>query len=358
MSRIKALAPENINEALKELKRPISKLKLDKHNARKHSARSLEGIRQSLANFGQQKPIVVLKDGTVVAGNGTFLAARSLGWKNLACVVFEDGDRARAYAIADNRASELSEWDTDELLEQLEQMRDVNFTLGFDEGELQDLIEQQTNPFFTERVDITKLHPHPKNYRRHTSEQLKHLIRSVETHGFYRSVVVARDYTILAGHGVVEAATLAGKHRIPIIRFDIDSEDPRALKIMTSDNEIQRLAENDNAALLKLLQEIMGEGGLLGTGHDRQSFEVLTGIVEGRIKLAGEVDPYEEWKGMPDFENENVGFRKIIMHFDDQAAVDAFAKLIGQTFTEKTLATWYPEKENNVFIDKRYASES
>jgi ParB-like chromosome segregation protein Spo0J len=350
------VVPENINESLKGLKKSISKLKLDSKNARKHPARSLESIKDSLANFGQQKPIVITKDGVVVAGNGTLQAAKALGWKNLACVTFEDAKKARAYAIADNRASELSEWDTEELLHQLEEMHDLN--LGFNTSELQDLIDQQLNSFVTERIDISELKAHPRNYRSHPEDQLEHIMRSIEQHGFYRNVVVANDNTILAGHGVVEAAKKLGKTRVPIIRFDIDPEDQRALKIMASDNEIQRLAENDDAALVKLLQEIMGEGGLLGTGHDRQSFEILNGMVEGRIKLAGEVDPYEEWKGMPDFENENVGFRKIIMHFDDQAAVDAFAKLIGQTFTEKTRATWYPEKENNVFIDKRYASES
>ena len=65
----------------------IDKLTPDPANVRKHDARNLEAIMNSLATFGQRKPIVVAK-GTegqlvVMAGNGTLEAARSLGWDKL-----------------------------------------------------------------------------------------------------------------------------------------------------------------------------------------------------------------------------------------------------------------------------------
>lgn len=52
-----------------------------------------------------------------------------------------------------------------------------------------------------EHVDPKRLKPHPRNYRGHPDDQLAHIERSIRDNGVYRNVLVARDYTILAGHG-------------------------------------------------------------------------------------------------------------------------------------------------------------
>ena len=56
-----------------------------------------------------------------------------------------------------------------------------------------------------ESVAIETLKAHPKNYKKHPIKQLEHLMKSIEEHGFYRNVIIAKDSTILAGHGVVQA---------------------------------------------------------------------------------------------------------------------------------------------------------
>jgi len=92
--------------------RPVADLVLDPNNARAHDERNLEAIATSLARFGQQKPIVVAPDGTVLAGNGTLAAAKHLGWSEIAAITTDlKGADARGYAIADNRTAELAEWD-------------------------------------------------------------------------------------------------------------------------------------------------------------------------------------------------------------------------------------------------------
>ena len=73
----------------------------DPLNARTHSRRNIEAIKASLKQFGQQKPIIALENGTVLAGNGTLQAARELGWDTIHVKRFEDVDQARAFAIAD-----------------------------------------------------------------------------------------------------------------------------------------------------------------------------------------------------------------------------------------------------------------
>lgn len=88
----------------------LDSIVLDSENARRHDARSIEAIAASLATFGQQKPVVLVGN-KVIAGNGAVVAARKLGWTHIAAVAFPDEHTARAYALADNRTAELSQWD-------------------------------------------------------------------------------------------------------------------------------------------------------------------------------------------------------------------------------------------------------
>ena len=66
-----------------------------------------------------------------------------------------------------------------------------------------------------------------------------------------------------------------------------------------------------------------------------------------------DADEYEtEWRGMPEFHQpDNGAFRQIIVSFDDQAGIDAFARAIGQSLTDKTKSVWYPPRERNNVVD-------
>lgn len=117
----------------------LSEITCDPKNARKHSIKNIESIKNSLKFFGQQKPIVIGKQNTIIAGNGTYEAAKQLGWKYIDAVISElEGQDAKAFAIADNRTAELAEWDLDILEETLREV-DEDFEveygledLGFD----------------------------------------------------------------------------------------------------------------------------------------------------------------------------------------------------------------------------------
>ena len=102
------------------IKKSIAELSNDPANARKHDDRNIGSIVASLRRFGQQKPIVIDMNNIVRAGNGTLEAARRLGWDSIDCVKTDlKGSDAIAYAIADNRTSELAEWDSEVLAAQL-----------------------------------------------------------------------------------------------------------------------------------------------------------------------------------------------------------------------------------------------
>lgn len=111
---------------------PISALQKDPENARKHSKKNIDAIAGSLKKFGQRRPLVVWQQ-FVIAGNGTLEAAQQIGWTEIEITrVPEDWthEEARAYAIADNRTSELAEWDDFLLSNQLVELDSVGFDIG------------------------------------------------------------------------------------------------------------------------------------------------------------------------------------------------------------------------------------
>jgi len=106
----------------------VRELTQDPNNARKHDENNLQAIQGSLTAFGQRKPIVIDKDGVIVAGNGTVQAAERLGWDTIQAVrVPADwtDDQVKAFALADNRTAELASWDTDVLNLQLRELGDA-----------------------------------------------------------------------------------------------------------------------------------------------------------------------------------------------------------------------------------------
>lgn len=131
----------------------IATLTPDPKNARVHNKKNIEAIASSLREFGQRTPIVLQRrpEGELIVrkGNGTVEAAKSLGWKEIEALVFEEDDvKAQAYAIADNRTGELAEWDETilaELLDDLASEYDVN-DLGFDINEFSELMSLLEEP--------------------------------------------------------------------------------------------------------------------------------------------------------------------------------------------------------------------
>ena len=115
----------------------IDDLELDPNNARRHSKKNLDAIAGSLERFGQRKPIVVWRN-RVVAGNGTLVAARSLGWREISvarCPDDWDELQVKAFALADNRSAELAEWDEQVLNAQLQELELAEFdveAIGFE----------------------------------------------------------------------------------------------------------------------------------------------------------------------------------------------------------------------------------
>ena len=142
----------------------ITELKLDPNNARKHDETNLDAIAGSLTQFGQRKPIVISKDNTVVAGNGTVTAAQKLGWQEIDVVRIPadwDAERIKAFALADNRSAELAAWDVKVLNAQLMELVELDFDIqeiGFEMPQVLELETQEEEELPEPPADpVTKL---------------------------------------------------------------------------------------------------------------------------------------------------------------------------------------------------------
>lgn len=331
----------------------ISELVLDPNNFRTHDEKSIESIASSLSSFGQRKPVVITNKNVVVTGNGTVQSAKSLGWEKIDAVrIPEDWseDKIRAFALADNRTAEFSNWDAQKLIDVLKTFdASALEQVSFSDGDIEDLSELIENPFITIRMPVAELKKHPKNYQEHPDDQLEHIIASIRKHGFYRNIVIARDNTILAGHGVVAAATKMGKKRVPVIRLPLDPNDPKAIAVLTSDNEISNLAEVDDRQLTELLKNLLdvdGQGALLGTGFDEMQLAGLTYVTRPKGEI-GDKDVAKEWVGMPDYIPEDKIY-SLNIRFESDSERAELMDLIGATLVNKKVgeawAIWWPEK--------------
>jgi hypothetical protein len=106
-------------------------------NAKIHNEAQVEKIAKSIKDFGWRgNPIVVDKDGVILAGHGRRLAALKLGLLKVPVVVEKDmtEEEARAYRLADNRVA-ISDIDTGILEKELASL-DYDLAGIFDKKEL------------------------------------------------------------------------------------------------------------------------------------------------------------------------------------------------------------------------------
>ena len=137
---------------------PLDRLKPYARNAKMHGADQVAKIAASMAEFGWTVPCLVADDGELIAGHGRVLAAEQLGLKEAPVIVLGHltDEQRRAYRIADNKLTELGEWDEIVLSEELQLLASENFDLsliGFDDGELDALLSGLEDETDTEGED-------------------------------------------------------------------------------------------------------------------------------------------------------------------------------------------------------------
>lgn len=100
--------------------------------------KAVPAVAESLKEFGWQQPIVIDRDGVIVAGHTRYKAALELGWETVPCKYADEltPEQVNAYRLADNKTAELAEWDAEKMAEELAKCADFDMSaFGFDEAE-------------------------------------------------------------------------------------------------------------------------------------------------------------------------------------------------------------------------------
>lgn len=114
---------QNFVVSLLKIFETMTKIKKDRRNYRVHNDENKRVIRKSLEELGAGRSIVIDNEGEIIAGNGVYEQAQKLGIKTK--IVETDGselvvvkrtdlatcdDKRKKLALADNAASDTSEW--------------------------------------------------------------------------------------------------------------------------------------------------------------------------------------------------------------------------------------------------------
>jgi DNA modification methylase len=151
----------------------IKDLKSDHKNARKRTDRSAKLIAESLQRYGAARSIVIDEENRILAGNGTIEGAKAAGIKNVR-VIETDGteiiavkrtglteDEKIGLALADNRTSDLSDWDKD-MLQQLSEEHDIAPWFDADDlAEILGTVEQLPAEGLTDADDVPDVPAEP-----------------------------------------------------------------------------------------------------------------------------------------------------------------------------------------------------
>jgi ParB-like chromosome segregation protein Spo0J len=114
--------------------RSRSSLEPDSKNPRHHSPRQVKQLTASIRTFGLNVPILIGKNGKVIAGHARLRACEILGIDQVPTICLDhlSPNQARAYMIADNRLTELATWDDQLLAEQLTALASVDLEFDLD----------------------------------------------------------------------------------------------------------------------------------------------------------------------------------------------------------------------------------
>lgn len=104
--------------------------------------KAVEAVAESIREFGFKVPIVVDRDGIIVAGHTRTKAAKLLGIEKVPVIIADDldVDQIRAFRLADNKVAELATWDIDLLGAELDEIElDMEpFGFSLDDGDKED----------------------------------------------------------------------------------------------------------------------------------------------------------------------------------------------------------------------------
>jgi DNA modification methylase len=140
--------PRLHNHRLSVVDIPVSELKANPNNPRRHSERQIHMLARSIKEFGFNVPVLIDDDNMLITGEARVRAAREIGMTEIPAIRIShlSARERRAFTIADNRLSEKATWDAGQLAVELNFLAkfDLEFdfdSIGFETAEVDIILE-------------------------------------------------------------------------------------------------------------------------------------------------------------------------------------------------------------------------
>lgn len=124
---------------------PLDRIKPYVNNARRHSETQIRKLATAITEFGFLVPLLVDENGGLLAGHGRLEAATRLKLKEIPVIELDHltEEQKRAFIIADNKLSDMSDWDEGLLTAELAALEDAQYDIaltGYNDAELDALL--------------------------------------------------------------------------------------------------------------------------------------------------------------------------------------------------------------------------
>lgn len=133
----------------------IEDIKLYENNAKIHTKEQIEQIKNSILEFGNNDPIAIDENNTIIEGHGRYFALKELGFSDVDVIKLThlDEEKKRAYILVHNKLTMNTDFDFKLLQEELDclniDMEQFGFeNLEFDDNFIDNFCEEEKNNDF------------------------------------------------------------------------------------------------------------------------------------------------------------------------------------------------------------------
>lgn len=186
----------------------------------------------------------------------------------------------------------------------------------------------RTDTVKVEWVAIDRVFLSPSNPRQNESA-VPQVAASIRRFGWRQPLVARPTGQVIAGNTRLKAAKSLGMAEVPVVWFE--GSDIEATAYSIADNRSHEFAEWDDAALVKILEELRGEDALEGVGYSDADIDALLDELAGAPAIGDVDDPGPE--APPDKPVSRQGDLWLLGHHKllcgDSTKADEVARVVG-----------------------------
>lgn len=258
-----------MNNKLNLVQMKIDDLKMYENNPRKND-KAVDAVANSINSFGFKVPIIVDKNNVVICGHTRVKASKKLGMTEVPCVIADDltDEQVKAFRLADNKVSELAEWDLDKLEEELKFIDMDMAQFGFEDLEAsmeRDVLEDD----FDENAELPE-NPYSKK----------------------GDVFILGNHRLMCGDSTIasDVEKLCDGKIVDMIftdpPYNVDYEGGTGMKIQNDKQDDADFKEFLNKAFMNMANHIKAGGSIYCCHADTEGLNFRTAFINAGFKLA------------------------------------------------------------------------